>query len=220
MGKVVNIFCILAKTGGGKSEYVNNIIKDKKFMNSNNLNLLVYGTTRNPRAGEKEGIDYYFHTPEEYDKITDNELIESRSYYTLNDGVVYYFTKTDYFSKNGNVICIASPYQYENYRNWCAKQNIKGDIKYNLNLIIIDTSLNIRIGRILNRVEKDDDIYEMCRRVIQEKEEFNNVAERVPELLDPMMSNNVCFINNDIDGEDEILKNINIIKRFIRKRTK
>ena len=218
MEKTINIFCILAKTGGGKSEYINRIIKDKRFMNSNNISLLVYGTTRNARNGEKEGIDYYFHTPEEYDKITDDELVESRSYYTLNDGVVYYFTKTDYLNKNGNIICIASPYQYENYRNWCSKQNIRGQIKYNLNMIIIDTSLKVRMERILKRAQKEEDVYEMCRRVIQERDEFNNVSERVPELLDPMLSNNVCFINNDLDGESNILQNINTIKRFIRKK--
>ena len=123
----MNIFCILGKTGSGKTTFLNDIINDKKFMNNNKLELLVYGTTRNKRENEVDEVDYHFHTQEEYDRIEDDELIESRSYYTINDGIVYYFTKTDYFNSDKNIICVVSPYQYENYRSWCAKENIGAD---------------------------------------------------------------------------------------------
>lgn len=218
--KTVNIFCILAKTGGGKTEYINRLMKDKRFFKQNNLSLLVYGTTRSKRNGEKEGIDYFYHTKEEYEKITDDELIESRSYYTLNDGEVYYFTKTDYFNTGSNIICIVSPYQYENYRNWCDKENIKGHKKYNINMIIIDTDIRIRIPRIIKRSKTDNDIYEMCRRIIQEKNEFGDVGKRIPELIDPMLSNNVCLINNNMSEESKIQENVVKIKEFIRRTVK
>ena len=47
--KIRNIFCILAKTGAGKSFYYNKLIEDKQFMEKNNIRTLVYGTTRKPR---------------------------------------------------------------------------------------------------------------------------------------------------------------------------
>lgn len=215
--KVVNIFCILAKTGAGKTEYVNRILNDQQFMKENNLSLLVYGTTRSMRENEKEGIDYYYHSMEDYNKITNEELIESRSYYTLNDGEVYYFTKTEYFQKETNIICIASPYQYESYKSWCTRENIKG-AKYNLNAIIINTDLKVRIDRLIKRASKDEDIYEMCRRIIQERNEFDDVGKRILEISNPDQSKNGCYVDNTL--HDELNKNIKKIKGFIRQSIK
>ena len=210
-----NIFCILAKTGGGKAEYIKKLLEDKKFTHAANLSLLVYGTTRTRRNHEIDGRDYYYYTEEEYDKIPDEDLIEYRSYYTLNDGTVFYFTKTNHIkSKNTNLICVASPYQYEHYRNWIALENLKNsDVQYSLYMIILDTDLKIRINRSLKRSRNDNDIYELCRRVIQEKGEFGDVEKRIPELLDPMISTNVCYIN--YNSEAGFLANIEKIKNFI-----
>lgn len=218
MENTTNVFCILSKTGGGKSEYMNRIVSDHFFMKKNDLSLLVYGTTRNRRKYEKDGVDYYYHTQEEYDNIPDSELVESRSYYTLNDGTIYYFTKAEYFNKKSkNVICITSPFQYENYRNWFAKENIKGNHKYRIFMIILETDLRIRIDRISKRANSDKDLYEMCRRIVEEKNEFEDVQKRIPELIDPMMSTNVCYINNNDYSEESILENIDKIKTFIEK---
>lgn len=214
--KTVNIFCIVAKTGSGKTRYTNGLLADKSFLNKMNLSLLVYGTTRNKRSNEIDGIDYHFCTNEEYEKIPEDDLIEYRSYYTMNDGTIYYFTKKEYFEDKHNIICIASPYQYESYRNWCSKQNIKGD-NYRIFLISIDCSLKIRIERLLDRAEKDSDIYEICRRVMQEKNEFEDVGKRIPELIDPMMATNVCIIDNNSSLEIDILCNLMKLKEFIKR---
>lgn len=213
-----NIFCIVAKTGAGKTKYINSIFEDKDFVKETNLELLVYGTTRPKRNGEVEGVDYYYHTEDEYNNIPDKDLIEYRSYYTLNDGEIYYFTKVDYFNKNGNIICTASPYQYESYKDWVFKENLKGYRRYNLFVIIIDTNLKIRIKRILNRATKDADIYEMCRRIIQERSEFDDVSQRHAELLDCVMLQNACIINNNSCEDEEINNNIDKLKSFIREK--
>ena len=67
--KIRNIFCILAKTGAGKSFYYNKLIEDKQFMEKNNISTLVYGTTRKPRKDEIDGVDYYFYSREDYKKV-------------------------------------------------------------------------------------------------------------------------------------------------------
>lgn len=214
--KHANIFCIVAKTGSGKNTYLNQILEDKKFVDKYDISTLVYGTTRSKRPGEIEGKDYYFHSDEEYKQIPSEDLIEFRSYYTINNGTVYYFTKEEYFNKSKNVIAITSPFQYESYRNWCNKENIKGN-KYNLFMIIIDIDLKIRIERLLDRADKESDIYEICRRVIEEKNEFENVSKRIPEMIDPMMSVNVCYINNNSSDENDIRANLETIKSFIQR---
>lgn len=212
----VNIFCILAKTGGGKNEYINRILADKKFLEKTNLKLLTYGTTRSMRPGEKEGVDYYFHSREEFESIDQKDLIETRSYYTVNDGEIFYFTKNEYLETGSNIICTASPYQYESYKAWCSRENIKGDTNYKLSVIFIDTDIKIRIERIMKRSSKESDIYEMCRRIIEESREYNNVTTKISELADPMMHKNVCYINNDSDNEGDIRENCEKIKRFIQ----
>ena len=218
--KTTNLFCIVGKTGSGKSLYMNKLLDDKRFMNKYNIVNLVYGTTRTKRENEIEGKDYHFITKEEYEKINYEDLIETRSYYTLNDGEVYYFTKKEYLEDADNIICIASPYQYEKYKTWCYYRSLEGDIQYNIYAIIIDSDLKIRLNRVINkRTSNDDDIYELCRRVIQEKMEFDDVCKRIPGLLGINSSeyNNTCYIDNSSNNREDIINNISRIKKFIAK---
>ena len=215
-----NIFCIVGESGSGKSYYSNSIILDKKFMKQANLEQLIYGTTRAPRSGEKNGIDYNFISIEEYKKIPDDKLVEFRTYNTIN-GKVYYFTKSDYIEdKKHNLICTASLYQYESYRNWIANENIKNPGSYNLYLIILNANVKERLLRIINRrCENDDDIYEACRIIVEERAEFNIVKSRIPELMEPLSYNTVLYMNtNDISNESNIA-NLNKIRLFIISKT-
>lgn len=219
MEQKINIFCIVGKTGSGKNFYFDKIIQNKNLVKELNIAPLVYGTTRSIRDGEKDGTDYIFYTKEQYKNISNDDMIESRSYYTINDGTVHYFTTIDQFhiAHAKNIIAITSPYQYESYRTWIAKRNIIENNRYNLYLIYIDIELGKRINRTISRANEDDNkIYEMCRRVVEERNEFDSVCTRVPELIDPLTSKNVCYINNTSDKYDDIESNFNKISSFIR----
>lgn len=213
--EIIRLFCIVGKTGTGKSTYLNKILEDKEFLEAHNLSNLVYGTTRKKRNGEIDGVDYHFLSKYDYKQIPINSLIEFRSYYTLNNGTIYYFTKEDYLT-NGNIICITSPYQYESYKNWIIKENLKSEITnkiYRLYLIDLNMDLKKRINRLVSRADSDDDVYEMCRRIIQERQEDEDVKKRVYELNNPEFVGNVLCINNT---EDDCLdKNISRIKEYI-----
>ena len=216
MNNIKNIFCLTGRSGSGKSFYYNLIAQDSKFLKMNRLEPLVYGTTRSPRPEEKDGIDYNFVSEEAYKKIPKEKLIESRSYYTIN-GKKYYFTKTDYIEKRkNNLICTASLYQYESYRNWINLENIKHPDRYRLYLIILDADVKNRLLRVIDRrCKTDSDIYETCRRMVEERAEFDQVKSRVPELIDPMSYNTVLYVNtNDITVESNS-GNLERIKEFI-----
>ncbi len=59
-------------SGTGKGTLLNNL-KEKE----NNIRFSVSATTRNPRNGEVDGINYFFKTHEEFDTmIKNNELVE------------------------------------------------------------------------------------------------------------------------------------------------
>ena len=213
--KKTNLFCLVAKTGAGKSKYLNQLTKNTDFLNKNNLSLLVTGTTRSKRENEVDGVDYHYCTREEYENTPEKDLVEFRSYYTLNNGEVFYFTKTDYIKSDKNIICIASPYQYESYRNWCNLEKLKNNINIDIYMILISSDIKVRIERLMERAKNDDDVYEMCRRIVQERHEFEDVSKRLPELIDPMLANNVCYINNTCNGEIVIKNNLEKIKNYI-----
>jgi guanylate kinase len=211
----INIFCLVAKTKCGKNMYLERILSDKKFISKNNLVKLRYGTTKKVTKEDKD--NYYYFSKEEFKDISNNEdLIECRSYYTITEGIVYYFTKSEYFGGTRNIICITTPYQYENYKIWCAKENIKHPGKYNLNMIYIESSINNRVKRIADSTSDEIEMCEVFRRFIEDKHEFDNAFERLPELIDPMLSSNVCCIRND--SKDDIDRNISSIKNFITNR--
>jgi guanylate kinase len=211
-----NIFCIIGRSGAGKSFYTNEIVNDKKFLKKAKLEPLVYGTTRAKRSNEKDGVDYNFITEEAFEKIPKDKLIEFRTYSTIN-GKKYYFTKTDYIeNKHNNLICTSSLYQYESYRNWVNLQNIKKPNSYKLYLIILDASVKNRLLRIIDRrCKTDNDIYEACRRIVEERAEFDQVSHRVPELMEPMGYNTVLYINTNNISDESNKVNLNKIKEFI-----
>lgn len=74
MGKLI-IFS--APSGAGKSTIVN-------YLLSQNLNLRfsISATSRLPRGMEQHGVEYYFHTPEQFrEKIENNEFLEYEEVY-------------------------------------------------------------------------------------------------------------------------------------------
>lgn len=67
-----NIFVISAPSGSGKTTLCNKLIKALP-----DLKMSISHTTRKPRAGEIEGVDYFFVDKETFEKmISNNEFIE------------------------------------------------------------------------------------------------------------------------------------------------
>ena len=66
------LFVISGSSGVGKGTVI------KKFLEKHpEIRLSISCTTRNPREGEKNGVNYFFLTREEFDKcIKDNEFLE------------------------------------------------------------------------------------------------------------------------------------------------
>lgn len=71
------LIILSAPSGAGKSTLVHHLL------NSNlNLEFSVSATSRAPRLNEKEGVDYYFLTPEEFkQKIANGEFLEYEEVY-------------------------------------------------------------------------------------------------------------------------------------------
>ena len=62
------MFIIEAPSGTGKTTVIKELLKQDP-----NLKFSVSVTTRPPREGEKDGVDYYYITNEEYDKLLEED---------------------------------------------------------------------------------------------------------------------------------------------------
>lgn len=71
-----NLIVISGPSGAGKDSIVEGLMKQNK-----NVSLSISATTRAPRGEEKDGINYYFLTREEFEKkIKQNEFLEYAEY--------------------------------------------------------------------------------------------------------------------------------------------
>ncbi len=71
-----NLFVISGPSGAGKGTLIN-LLSDKVP----DIWVSVSATTREPRDGEQEGVNYFFKTPDEFKSMVDNEeLLEWASY--------------------------------------------------------------------------------------------------------------------------------------------
>lgn len=198
---LTNVFCIIGESGSGKNFYLDKILSDKEFVAENNLELLVYGTTREKRSYEVDGEDYHFFTDGAFECVKSGsygKLVECRTYRLL-DRDVYYFTLNRFFEplySGKNIICTASPDQYMAYKKFFRYTDI------NVYGIKINVDLRKRIESLIKRAENDNQLYEMCRRVVNEKEEFSSCIFN-------------GYINIDNNNFDFTESNLNIIKRFM-----
>ena len=190
------IFCIVGKSGAGKSTYLDALMKSS-FIKDNEIIELKYHTTRSKRSPEEDS--YYFTTYEEYKNTNKEDIIESREYQKYYEKVAYYTTKDDVDKDCKAFICAASVDQAISYYNKL------GDVYFIS--IYIDTKE--RLLRLINRCNTENECYEVCRRTIEEDEEINRFnSAGIP-------SYKITFINNTISGQGTITSNLENIKKFI-----
>lgn len=72
------IIILSAPSGTGKSSIIRKIIDNPELR----LSFSISATSRSPRAGEKDGVDYYFLSIEEFMKrVRNNEFVEWEEVY-------------------------------------------------------------------------------------------------------------------------------------------
>ncbi len=78
------LLVISAPSGGGKTTVCQNLLATNA-----NLRRAITCTTRAPRAGEKDGVDYYFLTPETFEqKVQANLFLEHANVYQFHYGTL------------------------------------------------------------------------------------------------------------------------------------
>lgn len=152
----INIIAICGKAGAGKDTLLRKImqIENTKMF----LHEIVSCTTRPPREGEVDGVNYHFMTNEEFaQKILKGEMLEATIF---NDWC--YGTALQSLDVNKVNIGVFNPEGIE---------TLLQDFRINLRAYYVDVPGKERLIRQLNR-EESPDVDEIIRRYKADEEDF------------------------------------------------
>ncbi|WP_238527219.1 MULTISPECIES: guanylate kinase [Persephonella] len=140
--------------GGGKTTLSNLLLKEIP-----NLKKIVTCTTRKPRPGEKNGIDYIFLTKEQFEeKIKKGEFLE----YAVVHGNYYGTPKDQVFSQidNGNDVLLVIDVQ--------GMRQIKSNMDNVITIFMIPPSIDELVNRMRRRGDSDQEIQRRLQTAMKE----------------------------------------------------
>ena len=161
MGKIVYL---MGKSSSGKDTIFKELIKDGTVA----LKTIVPYTTRPIRAGESNGVEYYFTDEEGFQKLyTSGKVIEERAYNTFH-GLWRYFTVDDgqiQLDKQ-NYIMIGTLEAYLQMKAYFGQDKLLP--------VLIELDDGVRLQRALDRekLQENPKYEEMCRRFLADSADF------------------------------------------------
>ena len=150
------LIMLVGKAGSGKDTILREVVKQSPYVHE-----IVSCTTRPPREGEVDGINYHFLTGEQFGKkVLQNEMLEATCF---NDW--FYGTSIDSLDEDMVNIGVFNP---EGVESILAYNNIDSIVVY------VDTKDKERLIRQLNR-ESDPDVNEVIRRFKADEMDFDEL---------------------------------------------
>lgn len=181
MGK---IFCFMGKSACGKDTIYKQILSDRSLP----LKTLTPYTTRPIRDGEQNGVEYYFLTEEQQQKLAQQgKIIELRAYQTVH-GIWKYFTVNDHQLDlaHNDYLIIGTLESYLRLQEYFGADSLIP--------LYIELESGERLQRALNRerLQTEPKYAELCRRFLADEADFS--AENLEHA-------GICkmFLNNDLD---------------------
>ena len=148
------LFCVVGKSCSGKSTIL------REVLSKLDIPVLISNTTRPPRDGEIDGVDYNFVTMSTFDMDYKNEDILEYDVFridSLKQTWVYYTKKSDLLLPNTSQIKIVSP-------TGLAQLMSHKELKDNIVSIYIDCPDRLRQKRYLSRSTSPDSMNDRFRR--------------------------------------------------------
>lgn len=162
MGKIVYL---MGKSSSGKDTLFKKLIADRECC----LSTVVPYTTRPIRAGETDGVEYFFTNEETFQRLKEqNKLIEERAYQTFH-GLWRYFTADD-----GQIDLTK--------KNFCMIGTLESYERMKLSFgeealipVLVELDDGERLCRALDRERRQDKpkYEELCRRFLADAEDFS-----------------------------------------------
>lgn len=170
------IIAIIGEAGSGKDTLMNKVIYEAGAAPVSIFHTLISCTTRPPRDYEKDGVNYYFLTNEEFAaRVLKNDFLEVSEFNNW-----FYGTAKSELDLNKINIAVLNPEGIENIL-------LHDDIQ--LKVFYLDVKGKTRLIRQLQR-EENPDIPEIYRRYMADDEDFNYLPFEYETLKN---ENNVDF---------------------------
>ena len=171
MGK---IYCMMGKSSSGKDTLYKMLLQDKEL----SLKTVVPYTTRPMRAGERDGVEYYFCDEERLAELeTAGKVIELRAYDTVH-GVWKYFTVSDHQMEDEtrDYLLIGTLESYQKLKCYFGTERVVP--------IYIEVEDGVRLERALQRerTQKEPRYEEMCRRFLADSMDFSEEKLREAQI--------------------------------------
>ena len=161
MTKTGNLFVIVAPSGAGKTTLVDALLKREP-----NVHLSPSWTTRAPRPGEKDGVDYYFVTRQKFEQmIAANEFLEYADVYGN-----YYGTSRKWIEGE-----LAGDHDVLLEIDWQGAQQLRRLFPHMVGIFILPPSLDELRKRLKSRGKDSPEAIE--KRMASARHEISHVLE-------------------------------------------
>lgn len=189
MGK---IYCMMGKSSSGKDTLYKMLLEDEAL----SLKTVVPYTTRPMRAGERDGVEYYFCDEARLMELeAAGKVIELRAYDTVH-GVWKYFTVNDHQveDENQDYLLIGTLESYQKLRDYFGKERVVP--------IYIEVEDGERLERALQRerLQEKPRYEEMCRRFLADAADFSE-----EKLYDAQIT--IRFENHNLKETEQNIRN-------------
>lgn len=179
MGKII---CLMGKSSTGKDTIYKRLLADREL----GLKKIVPYTTRPIRNGERDGVEYFFRSEDDFLRLKESgRIIEDREYHTFH-GLWRYFVADDgQIESSGNYIMIGTLEAYRHLQDYFGPDRVLP--------VMIELDDGDRLQRALNRERRQEQprYEEMCRRFLADSEDFSR--EKIAEA-----GITRCFTNNNL----------------------
>lgn len=182
---------IMGKSSSGKDHIFKALVDDETL----GLSTITMYTTRPMRAGETDGVEYYFVDDNKACELeNNNKIIEMRKYQTVY-GVWKYFTADDgqiVLGKGKRYIVIGTIEAYNKFVEYFGKERMLP--------IYIEVEDGIRLQRAIKREQKQEIPHyeEMCRRFLADSVDFSEENIKKAGITKRFYNNGLieeCIIN-------------------------
>lgn len=168
MGKIVYL---MGKSSTGKDTIFKELLKAGTV----GLKTIVPYTTRPIRAGEQDGVEYFFTDEEGFQRLLQSgKMIEERAYHTVH-GLWRYFTVDDGQIQldSQSYIMIGTLESYQNMKKYFGADKLLP--------VLIELDDGVRLQRALDRERQQEHpkYEEMCRRYLADSADFSE--EKITE---------------------------------------
>ena len=160
-----NLFIITAASGAGKTSLVNALLADA-MLNSAQIKKSVSHTTRAPRAGEVNDVDYHFVTePQFLEILSTGGFLESADVHGAKYGT----------SQNGVDAALQAGYDVILEIDWQGAAQVRKLYPQAISIFILPPSVDALKERLNNRGQDSADV--IAKRLAAAREEMRHVVE-------------------------------------------